>query len=662
MKSVIDLRLALAAGAVFVSASLAGAQTYILAANSTSNSVHLFDKANGAVLDKYFIYESRMSIAFEPMKVGNEIWVCDQGASAGAIWRFNQNGLGLGKIDLTATYGTNNTRGMAIVPRAGGDEVWVAQAGTSTTPGRLLRYSTSGQPLGTFTTTADSTSPWDVYVRDNEVYVGDATSDDIDRYDFNGNFLGKYVNNVSGTAGFPTNAPEQIAQLLDGRVIIANRVNPSEIYVFDDTTPRENPNFPNFTAYLRLSSRGVIALEDGTFIYSRGDGFYRQSLDPNQSATNLFKEAGFESARYMNRATLVQSPRDPAAQWAGDAPGNWSTDASWTNTNAPLSVPESAVLGSAITSARTVTLNQQATIFTLAFDNDNSYTISGTGSLNFSGDIPQAISVLKGEHVINVPVTSTRAIRIDVGSITVPNPAPPPATVLIPYKLTLAAGLDTGANDIAKLGKGTLEVNRIRGGFLSIGEGKVVLTAPGGAGTSSRVTGLYVMSNQTPLDIGLNDLVIDGPTQQNLVSIRSYMSVGRVYSVTAGSYIRPGFARAGSIGVTSWDGESVSADATIVRRTLPGDANLDRVVDFDDLLRLAANYNLTDRYWYEGDFNYNGTVNFDDLLLLAANYNQTLTGTLEGDWALANASVPEPTALAAIGASAAVALRRRRRA
>jgi hypothetical protein len=57
---------------------------------------------------------------------------------------------------------------------------------------------------------------------------------------------------------------------------------------------------------------------------------------------------------------------------------------------------------------------------------------------------------------------------------------------------------------------------------------------------------------------------------------------------------------------------------------LAGDATGDRVVNFDDLLALAKNYNKTAATWSQGDFTGDGLVNFDDLLVLAKNYNKTV--------------------------------------
>jgi fibronectin-binding autotransporter adhesin len=87
--------------------------------------------------------------------------------------------------------------------------------------------------------------------------------------------------------------------------------------------------------------------------------------------------------------------------------------------------------------------------------------------------------------------------------------------------------------------------------------------------------------------------------------------------------------------------------------TLPGDATLDGAVDFNDLVKLAQNYNTTlttDNWWSSGDFTVDGRVDFNDLVKLAQNYNTDLLpaapipDSLATDWALAQAAtVPEPT-------------------
>lgn len=100
-----------------------------------------------------------------------------------------------------------------------------------------------------------------------------------------------------------------------------------------------------------------------------------------------------------------------------------------------------------------------------------------------------------------------------------------------------------------------------------------------------------------------------------------------------------------------------------------GDSNVDGIVNFDDLLALAQNYNLSGTAtWQKGDFNYDATVSFDDLLVLAQNYGQSasvdvasvLGSDFAANWALALRLAPEPTSLAFVGL--AMPLIRRRRA
>jgi hypothetical protein len=127
-------------------------------------------------------------------------------------------------------------------------------------------------------------------------------------------------------------------------------------------------------------------------------------------------------------------------------------------------------------------------------------------------------------------------------------------------------------------------------------------------------------------------------------------------------------------GVATFQGQSADPTTVLVRHTLFGDATLDGVVDFNDLVKLAQNYNttvsaITDSWWTRGDFTYDGTTDFNDLVKLAQNYNTALPDApipgasvdFQRDLAAAFASVPEPGALPAAALLTGALLTRPRR-
>jgi hypothetical protein len=80
--------------------------------------------------------------------------------------------------------------------------------------------------------------------------------------------------------------------------------------------------------------------------------------------------------------------------------------------------------------------------------------------------------------------------------------------------------------------------------------------------------------------------------------------------------------------VTDVAGNPLAAAFEFDFAAFAGDATRDRNVDFNDLVALARNYNVTDglRTWVDGDFTGDGNVDFNDLVKLAQNYNTSLAG------------------------------------
>ena len=94
---------------------------------------------------------------------------------------------------------------------------------------------------------------------------------------------------------------------------------------------------------------------------------------------------------------------------------------------------------------------------------------------------------------------------------------------------------------------------------------------------------------------------------------------------------------------------------------LPGDINLDGVVDEFDLALMAANWLGNGRTWSQGDLTGSGQVNIDDLYLLAGNWHSGAIpeATVEAI-AASLTPVPEPGSLAVLVVGLGACLRRRR--
>ncbi|MCS7034298.1 MAG: hypothetical protein NZ561_09940, partial [Phycisphaerae bacterium] len=170
------------------------------------------------------------------------------------------------------------------------------------------------------------------------------------------------------------------------------------------------------------------------------------------------------------------------------------------------------------------------------------------------------------------------------------------------------------------------------------------------------------------LDLTDDPLIFDysGPSPLSIVAHQvasgfaggAWNGAGLASSVAGGQPNRAlGFAHAPDLGApSSFFGEPIDATTILVRLTLPGDANLDALVDIRDFALLASNFNTTS-YWAKGDFNYNGLTDLPDFSLLAANFNQSLAPTL---LTRGQGFVPEPSGAVLLALCAG--WRRRRRA
>lgn len=94
---------------------------------------------------------------------------------------------------------------------------------------------------------------------------------------------------------------------------------------------------------------------------------------------------------------------------------------------------------------------------------------------------------------------------------------------------------------------------------------------------------------------------------------------------------------------------------------IPGDVNLDRMVDLRDLTIMAVNWKTGGHDWMEGDITGDGLVDASDLAQLALNWQVAIAGAPFDDAALQVGLIPEPATLSLVLVSLLGLAPRRRR-
>jgi len=231
---------------------------------------------------------------------------------------------------------------------------------------------------------------------------------------------------------------------------------------------------------------------------------------------------------------------------------------------------------------------------------------------------------------------------------------------------------------------------------LTVNDGGITTVSAGGlkVGANNSAAPL-TLTGTAKIDLKSGGLAVDhaaGSENANLKLVRDAILAGHTAagdwsgngitsSVVAGTNKGVGYAPAAEVlpfanGATTdtFLGQTVDKSTVLARTTLLGDATLDGNVDFNDLVKLAQNYNTTvsattDSWWAHGDFTYDGVTDFNDLVKLAQNYNTSLpaaaaipgaSAAFDADLARAAASVPEPGTFAVLGVGVLFAVRRRR--
>ena len=356
--------------------------------------------------------------------------------------------------------------------------------------------------------------------------------------------------------------------------------------------------------------------------------------------------------------------------WNVDTSGVWSLLANW-NGAVPNAPAARAAFADVITAPRTVTLDDPITLGRLEFDSSSSYTIAGPNVLAIDAANGKAqINVARGSHTIGA-----RLHLIDNTEIGV---SPADST------LTMTAGVNAPNVNIEKTGAGTLAVNHLLAEGLSINAGKVEITPVAGAPGASVLGGLAIAGATAPtatLDLTTGAIVIDytgtspaATIHQQILSGRGGSGLGADWNgmgitssaAAPANTTEPesrsiGYAENGILPLgpyTSFRGQAVDDTTLLMAFTRTGDANLDGVVNDEDVTIVGATYapGVAQPHWALGDFDYNGFVDDVDVTLLSMFYDPAATPIAMAAALSQPAAVPEPASFLLLASGFAVML------
>ncbi len=272
-------------------AAQAAAELVLLMPESTNKTVQKFDPATGAHLGTFLGPDNANLSTPQDCDINSTgVLVSDQ--LDDAVRQYDFVGMFVG----TFASGIDNLRGIA----AHDGKLYC----TASTRDAIEQYNLeTGAPLGDFITPGSGglNAPWDILFRtEGDVLVSTSTgSNDILRYDINGNPLGVFASN------FPFS--EQMYQAANGNILVAEFTRNVIVELRPDGT--EINALPGVSG-----PRGCYELANGNVLTSNGSGVYE--VDRNVGGVIDTKLSGV-SARMFQLVDLPVATAVEPSTWGG---------------------------------------------------------------------------------------------------------------------------------------------------------------------------------------------------------------------------------------------------------------------------------------------------------------------------------------------------------
>lgn len=156
---------------------------------------------------------------------------------------------------------------------------------------------------------------------------------------------------------------------------------------------------------LVVRETGTAPATNGVYLIATCTSAISGSASDLRLANGLFGKSYTFSVVGSELRLTVETATADAAVWTNSGSGNWSEGSNWVTAPGAGSAGLDVGFMDAITAPATVTLDVSATAGSLLFNNANSYTLSGAGSLALDAtNGAPSVTAMLGTHAVEVPV------------------------------------------------------------------------------------------------------------------------------------------------------------------------------------------------------------------------------------------------------------------